>query len=397
MRKTLDFLLKISLALVVLMIPLKSIWGSYSLIFLGLVGLMNTIYNRKWESPSVISYMLIGSFLVRIIWLSRAEDFEYGLKSLETEFPLFAIPLIFSLFIVTDELKKFTIRIYVFMTSCVIIYSFVQLAIYLQDSPWTFYEYTKFHIKPKWFWETSRYFSRNMLNWENAHYSFLTVLILYGAYLFYSIKNETLWFKITWYLYLAITILFIVYTGSRIGFVLFVVGILCITFFSFSSLRNHMILFGTAIIIFMSTVIWIGISRYNRMDPVRYHYAVKALDAYKKKPWLGFGTGAGKSIMRDPEFENLIGYSVNHPHNQFLSELIQFGIIGSIPLIFFFALAIIKALTHQDVPYFVLLIIVLIFMMVEAPLNSNKGVLPFLMTVFLIRNSKSKSTRVINE
>src|SRR5687767_4729497 len=98
MTRTLHNLLRIAIALVMFLIPFRPLYGSYTLIVLSAVALAYAVYNRKVEKPPLLLYFLAALYAVRVIWLLLAEDKIYGLKVLETELPLLAVPLIFSMF-----------------------------------------------------------------------------------------------------------------------------------------------------------------------------------------------------------------------------------------------------------------------------------------------------------
>jgi O-antigen ligase len=385
--------LKISLVLVVVTIPFKPVWGSYSIIALGIAGILNLINSRKVEVLPFFSYLLVIAFLVRVAWLASADDFLYGLGRLETEFPLFIIPLIFSMFIVSNQIKALFIRAYVVTMICIMLYAFFRLGVYIKDAPYSFLDYTLFHLDPVWFWKHSRYFAQNMLTWDYAHYTFTTIMVLYGLQLLTCLEEKRFGDKILMIVFLLLTILFLLYTGSRIGLLAFV-GLLFVYFIS--SLKfffeRRITVIGTLIglsVLAVSILIKYGES----IDPVRYQYASWALDAIADKPILGHGTGSAKAIMHHPEFEKEVGYSVNHPHNQFLSELLQFGILGSLPLLSFLGLSIWYAFVHRNREILLILFTAFLLMITEAPINSNKGLVPLLVILFLVINNASSNER----
>lgn len=385
-KHKLNYFLIGSVSAVILAIPFRPLWSSYSIILLAAVGLGNAIILKKIEKQLLFLYLLGAAYIVRVIWIFRAEDFSYALGRLETEFPLLAFPLIFSTFNVTSKIKSIAVRVYCVMMMMTMAYSFFQLILYFQDSPYTFSEYTLFHLDPIWFWEHSRNFAQKMLTWEGAHYSFISIAVLYGLHLVLYIERKTKEDKWLLTIYAAMTFLFLVYTGSRIGFFAFVAALIGYAVFSgkliFENKSLSVVFFGLCIFVLI-----VGLSKWgSQIEPIRYHYWSRAVTAIKEDLLLGHGTGAGRIIMHEPEFEQKIGWEVNHPHDQYLTELMQFGLLGSIPLFLFLLFAMWHGLVFKDRELLSVLLTGMIFMITEAPFNSNKGIVPFVFLICLLAN-----------
>lgn len=386
MQKKLDYLLTGSLALVIAMIPFKPIWGSYSMIILAVISITNVILLKKFEKLPLFVYALIFAFIVRVLWIFRADDFSNAVGKLETEFGLFVFPFIFSLFRVTPVMKIFAVRVYALVMMSIMIYGFCRLALYFQNSPYSFTEYTLFHLDPVWFWNHSRNFAQSMLTWEWAHYSFINVMLIYGMHLLVYQEYKTKLDKVLLILYVVMALIFLIYTGSRIGFIAYLFAAIGYALLSFNFIFKKKVLFLGAGCVFAFVLTIFLIKWGEKIEPIRYHYWSRAVDAIRVSPYLGHGTGSTHSIMREPEFEQKIGWTVNHPHNQYLTELLQFGIIGSIPLFAFFGLALWHGLTFRDKALISLVITFMVFMITEAPVNTNKGLVPFILLISLLAN-----------
>jgi|GEM_PF-5919610 len=393
-KRKLDYLLLVSLLLVILAIPFRPVWGSYTIVLLAVIGLANAVILKRIEKQPLFVYLLGVAYIVRVLWIFRAEDFPYALGRLETEFPLLAFPLIFSTFDVTHKLKRLGVRIYCLVMMMTMTYGFFQLILYFQNSPYTFLEYTQFHLDPEWFWENSRHFAQKMLTWEGAHYSFINIAILYGLHLFFYIENKSKVDKLLLIIYAVMTFLFLVYTGSRIGFFAFVAALIGYAVFSnkliFEKKWMSLSFFFLGIFVFVACLSKWG----AQIEPVRYHYWSRAVTAIEGKLLLGHGTGSGWIIMHEPEFEQKIGWAVNHPHNQYLSELMQFGLLGSMPLFLFFLAATWHGLVVKDRELLSVIFTGMVFMITEAPLNSNKGIVPFVLLICLLANFSVEKARV---
>jgi O-antigen ligase len=385
-KRKLDYLLISSLTLVIVAIPFRPVWGSYSIIILTVIAFTNAIFLKKFEKLPLFVYVLVIVFIVRILWIFRADDFSYAVGKLETEFGLFVFPLIFSLFRVTPEMKTLAVRVYALVMMSIMIYGFYRLGLYFQNSPYTFTEYTLFHLDPAWFWEHSRNFAQSMLTWEWAHYSFINVMLIYGIHLLVYQESKTKLDKTLLPLYAVMAMLFLVYTGSRIGFIAYLSAAIGYALLSFKFVFKKRILFLGIVCVLAFAVTICLIKWGNKIEPIRYHYWSRAVDAIKINPYLGHGTGSAKFIMSEPEFEQKIGWTVNHPHNQYLTELLQFGFIGSIPLFAFFFLGIWHGLTFRDKALISIIITFMVFMITEAPVNTNKGLVPFVLLISILAN-----------
>ncbi|HEX8060206.1 MAG TPA: O-antigen ligase family protein [Cyclobacteriaceae bacterium] len=387
--RTIDYGLKFSLALAIVLIPFRPIWGSYATILLGVVALANWIYTRKWEGFSLLSCCLIAMYIVRVIWLLRSPDLHVGSRTLETGSPLIGIPLIFSFFVLTNGRKEFAIRAYILMGIGLMLYSFWQLVIYFQtSSPYPFWHYTMVHLDPRWFWDSSRYFSYNMLNWDGAHYSFITVMLVYGMHLAVFFENKTRFDKWIAVAYVILFLLFQMYAGSRIGLLILGISLILYAVLAIPGIFRSKAVFASLSVAGVCLIIFVLVRWGTQLDHSRYLYAKYTLAAVKQHPLLGHGTGAGEFILNDPSMEKEVGWVVNHPHNQLLADVLEYGIIGTIPLVAFMALGLLQGFHNRDKALLAVIVTALIFMLTEAPLNSNKGLVPLVFVTSLLFNKK---------
>lgn len=373
--------------LLILTIPIIPKWGSLVLVTLGIVGIGNVIYKREPIQVPLFFYFLIGAYAVRVLWLLRATDIEYGLKCLETESALLAVPVIFSMFKLTDREKKLAIDAFVLMSFLIIAYSLFHLYAFIYTSSYSLTDYLVAHLNNR-----KQFSETNMLNWRFALPSFLSVIIIYGFTLFFLDKRTTGRRTILLVIFACAAIIFIILSGSRFGLFMFVLaGFFCLIIRLNSSLKRSLLIVN--IFIFVSAIlvlVFIPQSRsrafYERLDPLRVVQIERAVIEWKKNPWLGFGTGSTKEVIRNVEWEK-IDQIFNHPHNQYLTELIQFGIIGSIPLMMFLITAFAFGIKTGNRELISILVLFSIFMLVESPINSNKGLVPFLVVVSLLVNN----------
>ncbi|MEX2231339.1 MAG: O-antigen ligase family protein [Cyclobacteriaceae bacterium] len=393
MEKALDYSAKILIALLIITIPLLPKWGNYALALLGIVGLAIYARNRTWNRPPAIFFFLIGAYLVRVVWLFRSNDLNYGLRSLETEAPLAAIPLVFCFFSLSEETRKQFLKMYVWTAFILMLLAFVNLTRYIIQSPFGFFEYLTIHLSNK-----KQMSEANMLNWRFAHPSFLSMFILYAQCIFFFLRPKNTSDKIFLSLFTLSALMFTLLSGSRAGFFLTFFSFLLFAIIEFKSFLRKKIPFfvlaGTIAIGCFFFAKRISDSGFDSFDSLRASTFVKTMQALQQKPVLGYGTGGEREIIRDEHLES-IGYTIYHPHNQYLTELLQFGLIGSLPLFLFLALTIHYSIKYQLWDLCCIVIIFAVFMLVEAPINSNKGLVPFMIAILLTGSNGAGRKRYI--
>jgi O-antigen ligase len=232
------------------------------------------------------------------------------------------------------------------------------------------------------------------MDWEFAHPSFLGAFMVYGMLMVIKLGTSVK-HKIVIFVYIVGLIIFSLLTGSRSNLVLLALSFGVLFVLNRCTKIKQMILLGS--VIFLALII--GINNYDEIDSRRFQFAKIAISSIVDRPLLGYGTGSQKAIMndtvhaRDIGFVNTaaLGLEVNHPHNQYLTELVQFGLIGSIPFFLFLFATIFNAYKDQNILFITLMIIIMAFMMVEAPINSNKGLIPLLLAIILLSDQESSA------
>lgn len=369
-------------AFVVITIPLSSQLGVASLAALALFGSFYAVRKRYWDKPQLHIWFLIIAYFVRILWLVKSEDLSYGLKTLETEAPLIVVPFAFSLLDICYVERNRLLIIYTLTGLATILYSFLLAYLNYSSSHHSFLTYLKDHFA------NAQYNTEvNVLKWRLAHYNFISAFAVYGFSATLFLKREKKSELIIYAFYIVFVILFLIFTGSKAGLVMLSVALLIYILKKIKVRLNMTLIYSiTLVLLFAIIISW---TYYSRIDPARHMMVQIAGRAIKSKPLLGYGTGSGKEVMHNEDFEYHFTQTVNHPHNQYLSELIQFGLIGAIPFFLFFITGILYSVRKTDWQLFSILLLGSIFMLVESPLNSNKGILPFIILICLLSKSHS--------
>jgi len=124
------------------------------------------------------------------------------------------------------------------------------------------------------------------------------------------------------------------------------------------------------------------------------------LGLIQKSPFLGYGTGSEKFVLKDTYFENkfyrsyLLGLNA---HNQFLSFLLNAGLIGLFVFLYIYYYGLRVAIKRKDFLLLSFLIILLIVSFSENILDVSKGVLFYgFFFSFLLLADSNKNLRIIN-
>lgn len=99
-----------------------------------------------------------------------------------------------------------------------------------------------------------------------------------------------------------------------------------------------------------------------------------AVESIQESPYFGKGTGASSELIHySPKLSNY-AHGLHHFHNQYLEEVVQFGWIGALVSLSFLLLLIRQVIENKDFLLGGLVLILLLFMVIEAPFNSIKGI-----------------------
>ncbi len=217
------------------------------------------------------------------------------------------------------------------------------------------------------------------------------MITIYSIILIFYAKEKLFENKIFRTTFLIMVFNFCLITGSRIGLILFFILLtfLIVHFFSIPLKTLMAFVIGAIIIFSLTLIIGNKVIPVHENDFVRYQFSIISINAIKERPIFGFGTNGQGRVIQSEERARRAGFSstiyygmgVNHPHNQFLTEVLQFGLFGSLPFFLMLLTMIKDAIKNKRVYLFALFIVSTLFMCVESPLNSNKGIIPFLFII----------------
>ncbi|RDY59829.1 O-antigen ligase family protein [Flagellimonas nanhaiensis] len=120
---------------------------------------------------------------------------------------------------------------------------------------------------------------------------------------------------------------------------------------------------------------------------IRYMVYKSSLQLIKKSPFLGYGTGDVKDVLRAQNEQN--GFkSIAHlnygPHSQLLDVFLSFGTAGALVFLSVFLLPVVDLLRNSNYFAATVLLMILLSSLIESVLSRQEGIIPLalLITVF---------------
>lgn len=170
----------------------------------------------------------------------------------------------------------------------------------------------------------------------------------------------------------------IIVLGSRIGLLLFIL----LPFFALIPKKNYKNIL-LVIYIFLSITIFTTISK---VDIVREQLWNISFTAIKEKLLFGYGLESSKDIISNQKLNTENGYDIllkkNHPHNQYISYILEIGSIGFATLLMTLLIIYFKNRIYINNRFATLLFIWGLLAIVESPFETSKPT--FLFCFFLL-------------
>lgn len=202
---------------------------------------------------------------------------------------------------------------------------------------------------------------------------YMNCAIVFGFY--GIITSSKLWKKIIYLLFIIPSILIVLTSEGRIGFITILVLLCIMSIYLISKYAKQLLIPLTTFIIIVSYIIFSNHYKIKErgFDDPRINIWELSINVIKEKPILGYGVSDGRSIFVEQMFNNneikeqyltpwfnlypdCNQYSI-HPHNMFLEIIIEFGIIGFtlILLILFLPLLLNKGQKQMFLSLFILI------------------------------------------
>ena len=193
-------------------------------------------------------------------------------------------------------------------------------------------------------------------------------------------------------------VVFILLISAKIGIISLILILALYTYnFESSNLKIRMLI-GSGVII----ILLIGVSQFSFLkdrfltstkydykeqyghawNSVTYRLAIWScsLEAIKRKPLLGAGTGGGQASLEKIYAERGFSWGLQesyNPHNEFLSAMLDLGFLGPVVLLIMLGALLHRAIRVKDILLISFIIIMFLFFLTESILLRQKGIIIF--------------------
>jgi O-antigen ligase len=364
---------------------------------------IHTLLNVKKDQLKIFQdknlYILQSVYLLALISLLYTKDIHQGTFELTKELAILVFPLIFA-FTRLDIAKYRSQLLMAFaLTSTLTV-------VYLYIDAFRVIHY--FHLP------LSLLFSDDFLNHQftkpiELHATYFSMYVgLSLIFLLYSFVNEILLYKkILLLICIFILVAGLIQLASRAAFIATAISIIMFPFFILQKKSRAKYFFSVTIIFFVAITLIVkndilrpryfsdfkndlSASASNEGRMVRWKAAWELVE---QKPFIGYGTGSEKNILKEKYFEKKLYKSYEfelNAHNQYLKFLLQSGLIGLIIYVYTLCFGFINVLRNKDVVFLSFLVLIAIVSFSENILDVNKGVFfyGFFFSFFIFAHKK---------
>ncbi len=361
-------LVLIFLAFFMCTIPLKIAWVTFSTILLLAYSLFN-YYDKRNIKINSIEISVCVFFLIPTVLLGEGHVSELAIPMGFLLFPLIGTLISFSTHY--DNIKRMYVSIFLLLSSIIIVSWLILI----------FYGGYYYNINLHNYFSSIKTTAHAVLYWLfYDHTTFISFFILIGNVFCTDLLKNKLIPRSLFIVYFAFSFSAILLLGSRFALVLYLVLPIL---FLFSAKNIARYIFPTIFIGFATMAYFIGY-----LDGPRLQLWKMSGYAIKEMPWSGHGTGKSEAILQNIELARKAGFNtvleMNHSHNQYLTYLLENGIIGL--LIFFLAFANIIYCFYKlnNKSMLIICSMTLLLMLFESPFRTATPlyVISFLLVIF---------------
>lgn len=365
--------------------------------------LLHFVFRRKLYRPNkLLSGIIIYGILLMTAALVSSNDFRFP-----TEITVFfLVPLSFYFFRLSKDnwnsvalvFIRFTM---VYMTISIIYWSFNHYYLETDFIHWITHklsfqaEMIGWEEQFKTMYETNYFSAYFFVNsWSGYfHPSYISTVLCSGLvlafYLFQQNSEKTPFSKIELGAYIVLCLTMEALMESRIGIVGVVLIVTsCVVYLSKANSKHYKLLIvllvlSTALILYLFNNSIISFLT----DEVRTIYRNLSYEYISQHPWWGTGYGQQSDVLNALMKQNYpespyVYMPIPYVHNQFLGNMVQFGVWGALALSLLFIVLTIQAFKNKDFYLLLYLGFYFLFMMIEEPLSREDGIMRFI--IFLV-------------
>ena len=366
-----------------------------------------SVWKRNLSEGKYFFIPLLMFFLVHAIGLIWTDNIENGLSKIEHKLSFLIIPLFFPFMSLNKKKIIFLFKLFSISCLSIVIISFFDFLYVTLTAE----EYIILGEKPKGNrpGDVYQYLANHFLivNIHRTYFSvYIVTSILFILFNFQPyIQFQRKEYKFFGTLSLFVMVIAVVCLQSKAGILILLISV--IGFLIMNTIKSFKVIIGTILIItasiffskkiihnrldkFLSEIEYImspesdDQKRYTKVlrpgsAEIRYMVYKSSLQLIAKKPFIGYGTGSVKDVLRVQNEENRFT-SIAHlnygPHSQFLAVFLGFGILGIFSFLVLFILPTYKA--YKNGEYFVVLTLLAFVLasITESVLNRQEGIIP---------------------
>ncbi|WNH13970.1 O-antigen ligase family protein [Thalassobellus suaedae] len=361
---------------------LKIAWVTFILLILTLYSVISFLLDKQKRIILKLWYLIY--ILIFIIYLFFGKVSKFEDLSIPIIFVLVSIVFLFRTFhIDIDKLQKDVVVIYTVLMSVIIITGILFLLNYGE-----FYDidYLNYFVD-----DNIKLFNQKVFFWiKYSHSLFISSFFFCGF--FFCVKqyqNKQIG-KSLYLSYFIFTLISILLLGSRMMFFIFV--LFCFVFFVVKSFKIRSF---SLVVLWMITLSFLFFN-ICKIDQNRCRLWKMSYNAIEENT-SGFGINSNVNVLK--ERKHLLGSMFtelpkeNHSHNQFLTDIIELGIIGFILKFLLWTVLGYYLFRFSEETYFYIYIMFLYIMIIESPFQTAT---PSNFYVFIFYLSLIREKKVIN-
>jgi hypothetical protein len=371
------------------------------------------LYCKEYLVPSICIFVL---FVLGTFW---SENIPEALKKIEQALSFLVFPLLLPLFNFSKKDIILLFKIFVFTCLFILIMSFVRF-IYISIAHDEYIILGETHLgdRPGNVYE---FLSNNFLvvQVHRTYFSaYLLVCILF-IMTYFSEFNAVLGKKTKWFGVLAIILLSlgIICLQSKANYAIYIILII---YYTIKKLRKSPNLFFKMVLVFVAILFFSKNIIINRLKPMvdeienimspknedekkftkvlrpgstetRYMLYKSSLQLIKQSPFLGYGTGDVRDVVREQNYINnykSIAHLNYDPHSQILYMLIALGIVGFLAFTSLFLFPFISSITIKDSFTSLILLVLFLNCITESFFLRQEGLIPSVLFLTVLSHMK---------
>ncbi|WP_424004037.1 O-antigen ligase family protein [Maribacter sp. IgM3_T14_3] len=343
--------------LFVICIPLKIAWTTFATILLGIYGLYDLLFNKSKSQYIPLTLLYVGCFCIFLLF-GRPSNF----SDIDMQMGLLLWALIYAtVHIPVEKVYKYYV-IMIMVINAMIISSGIGFLSWFNEL---------YGLDLIDYFNNIKLYSRDVRGWlYYDHAAFLTFFGIAGVLFVQKLYKQRVESLLLVCVYHLILISFILITATRVGLFIYLFVLLNVLITSNFRIR---LLLNTVILGVFSTSLFYLINKIDKSRSVLWEVTWSLIE---EKPYFGYGIGQSNNMLQIA-YHNKIGIGsslleLNHSHNQYLTYLLEFGIVGSLLLLFILVLFLYKTKQYKNDMLMVFLFALSFLFLTESAFQTSK-------------------------